>query len=72
MNYPQNRIVYITQPQNAFNNGNYINNNMNYNFNPNNMAQNVPQYSSRQINSERSGNLQYMNSTERNLVSQSS
>ena len=45
-----------------------INNNMNYNFNPNNIAQNVPQYPSRQINSERSGNSQYMNSTERNLV----
>ena len=72
MNYPQNRIVYITQPQNAFNNGNYINNNMNYNFNPNNMAQNVPQYPSRQINSEISGNSEYMNYSERNLVSQSS
>jgi hypothetical protein len=76
MNYPQNSIVYVTQPQNEFNNVNSISNNMNYNynynFNPNNMPQNIQQYPYRQINSEISANSEFMNSTERNFVSQGS
>ena len=70
MNYPQNSIVYVTQPQNGFNNGNYISNHINYN--PNNIPQNIPQYPYRQINSEISANSEFMNSTERNFVSQGS
>ena len=66
VNYPQNRIVYVTHEKNA------NNNNMNHNFNPNNVASNVPEYPPRQIYSERSDNTEVMNSSERNLVSQGS